>query len=169
MSDNHTDSPLEAARARLEGAMSRLAQSAAGAREARQQIIHLAAEKAAFESRIAALEQENLKLHEQVATLSLKDSSPDSDEALAAARAELQAVERNYSLLKQQYANVQDELEGLREAQAPSDGSGEMESKLRAENAELKKAIMVLKSERDDIRKELDSNIAKLETLVEDA
>lgn len=169
MSDNHIDSPLEVARTRLEGAMSRLAQSAAGARETRQQAIHLAAEKAAFESRVAALEQENLKLHEQVATLSLQNNSSDNGEALIAAKTDLKAIEQNYSLLKRQYANLQDELESLRDAAPTGDSSGEMESQLRAENAELKKAIMVLKSERDDIRKELDSSIAKLETLVEDA
>lgn len=169
MSENQTDSPLEAARARLESAMSRLAQSAAGAREARQQAIHLAAEKAAFESRVAALEQENLKLHEQVATLSLQDSGADKGDALAAATAEMEAMEQNYSLLKRQYASLQDELEGLRDAAPVVADSSEMETKLRAENAELKKAIMVLKSERDDIRKELDGTIAKLETLVEDA
>jgi len=169
MSDIHTDSPLEAARARLEGAMSRLAQSAAGAREARQQAIHLAAEKAAFESRVTALEQENLKLHEQVATLSLQENSSDKGDALAAATAEMEALEQNYNLLKRQYASLQDEMEGLRDTAPTGDSSSEMEIKLRAENAELKKAIMVLKSERDDIRKELDGTIAKLETLVEDA
>jgi chromosome segregation ATPase len=173
MTDRLTDNALEQARTRLESAMSRLAQGAASAREARQQAIHMAAEKAALEGRVTALEQENLKLHEQVATLSLTPEPPANDGALAALREEKEALEGNYSLLKRQYAALQDEAEALRDGAAEgataTGSDGEMESRLRGENAELKKAIMVLKAERDDIRAELDGSIAKLETLLEDA
>ncbi|NVJ99809.1 MAG: hypothetical protein HWE25_16780 [Alphaproteobacteria bacterium] len=170
MTDKTNNSALEDARARLESAMSRLAQEVAGARAAKITTAKLSAEKATYESRIASLEQENLKLHEQVATLSLQDNTAADDGALAALKEEKQALEHNYNLLKRQYATLQDEMEAREDAApAPEGGDAEMEAKLRGENAELKKAIMALKAERDTIRDELDTAIAKLEPLVKEA
>lgn len=169
MTDKITSSALEDARARLDSAMSRLAQEVAGARAAKITTAKLSAEKATLESRVTSLEQENLKLHEQVATLSLQDNSQTDANALATLREEKQALEHNYNLLKRQYATLQDEMEAREDAATPAGADSEAETRLRGENAELKKAIMALKAERDDIRTELDSAIAKLEPLVEEA
>lgn len=170
MTDKTTSSALEDARARLDSAMSRLAQEVAGARAAKITTAKLSAEKATLESRVTSLEQENLKLHEQVATLSLQDNSQTDSGAMATLKEEKQALEHNYNLLKRQYATLQDEMEAREDAApAPAAGDGEAEARLRGENAELKKAIMALKAERDDIRTELDTAIAKLEPLVEEA
>ncbi|MFC4349250.1 hypothetical protein ACFO5Q_15465 [Kordiimonas lipolytica] len=173
MSESRKNDVLEAARSRLEAAMSHLAQEVATARAAKITAEKMRAEKATLESRVGALEQENLKLHEQVATLSLQDNGADTDAAMATLAEEKAAIEQNYGLLKRQYATLQDEMEGLEDrlaaqAAASSDG-GDADSAMAAENAELKKAVMALKAERDEIRSELDGAIGQLETIVGDA
>ncbi|NVJ71474.1 MAG: hypothetical protein HWE08_14030 [Alphaproteobacteria bacterium] len=170
MTDDPKNSALESARTRLENAMSHLAQEVATARAAKITSEKLQAEKATLESRVGALEQENLKLHEQVATLSLRDTGADSDDALEALREEKAAIEQNYSLLKRQYATLQDEMEALEDRLAASTAAnGQGGDAVAGENAELKKAIMALQAERDDIRTELDGAITKIEAMVGDA
>lgn len=172
MTNNHNKNTLEDARARLESAMSRLAQEVANARAAKIMAAKLTTEKSALESRITALEQENLKLHEQVASLSLQESAPVDENALAQIKDEKAAIEQNYMLLKRQYATLQDEMEALQNAEPAEvvEANGhEVDDRLVGENAELKRMVMALKSERDDVKSELDGAIAKLETLVGDA
>ncbi len=177
MSESRKNDVLEAARSRLEAAMSHLAQEVATARAAKITAEKMRAEKATLESRVGALEQENLKLHEQVATLSLQDNGADTDAAMATLAEEKAAIEQNYGLLKRQYATLQDEMEALEDrlaaqtaanAEGGGTGGGNDEA-LAAENAELKRAVMALKAERDGIRSELDGAIGQLETLVGDA
>ena len=77
-SDNGT---LDAARSRLEAALSRLAQGAASSKKAMDSAKLLAAEKAEVVHKVSTLESENLSLHEKVRDLSMQSPEPiDSTE-----------------------------------------------------------------------------------------
>ena len=178
MSKNTEKDPLEGARARLESALSRLAQGVAGSRDVAETASQISDEKAALAEQVARLEQENLGLHEQIAALSLKQAAAEAgaesgsgdDARLSELKAEKKALEQNYSLLKRQYANLQDDLEAAVNAKGPTAANdGGSDAQLASENAELKKAIMALQVERDNVRSQLDLNISKLETMVGEA
>ena len=79
MSDAANTSELEKARSRLEAALSALTQGVASTRDMYDLVTDSAAAKAASDERIATLEQENLKLHEQIAALALGNNDTETD------------------------------------------------------------------------------------------
>lgn len=169
MSDTLTNSKLEAARTRLEKALSGLAQGVANTQEAFQTAKAATDENTVLKAHIQSLEQENLKLHEQVASLSLQSNSEDqnasSDETVLELEAAKASIEQNYQLLKNRYAALQDELENLQQTpHSSSDGDSVM-----AENLALRQEIASMKQEKETLKGELDKAIATVETMLEDA
>lgn len=164
MTDSDDNGALEAARARLDLAMSRLNQEVSISRSALESALALqaaAADKDAGQAeRVQALEQENLRLHEQIATLSLQEAGADPSEGAAKLEAENEALKQNYDLLKRQYTNLQDEHEGLQDRMA------NMASSSTGGDQELQKQVNALASERDEIKSELDSVIKELEAFM---
>lgn len=153
---------LEAARTRLETALSALAQGVASTRGALDVAATMADEKTQMAERITALEQENLKLHEQVAALALQPVSHESDDRIQALEQEKASLEQNYQLLKSRYAELQDELEN-------SSDDAEEGTTLRADNDRLAAIIVSMEQEKTNLKSELDKTIAELETLLENA
>lgn len=166
MADNKNHTALENARTRLESALSRLAQGVASTRETISAAQEIAEEKVVLSARVTALEKENLKLHEQIATHALAPE-PDAgvSEELEALRAEKTTLEQNYQLLKRQYVSLQDELEALEDGKATS-SSDMPDQALIAENAQLKARVRYLEEEKASVRDDLDGAIERLETMV---
>lgn len=169
MANTQDKNHLEDARSRLERALSRLTQEVASSRaalelaESAQQAS--AQEQAVQAQRLQSLEQENLRLHEQIATLSLQTTSEDNSDALMAAEAEKKALQQNYELLKRQYTSLQDEFEGLQNRMdAPTSTADDAGDDNGSEA--LRREIGQLMRERDAIRDELDQAIAELENFV---
>ncbi len=154
--------PLEGARARLEQALSRLTQEVASSRSAlelAQVTQQEAAEiQTAHAERMQKLEQENLRLHEQIATLSLQAPAEKDIEQVKSLEAEKSALQQNYDLLKRQYTSLQDEFEGLQNRMdiVSPESTATGDDGLRQQVADLGR-------ERDEIRSELDTAIAELE------
>ncbi|TNE62473.1 MAG: hypothetical protein EP335_12865 [Alphaproteobacteria bacterium] len=166
MTQTNNKQLLEGARTRLEAALSRLAQGVASSREALVVAHEMAEDKRALGERVARLEAENLKLHEQVAAFALAAPAEAADDGRAAAlEAEKAALEQNYQLLKRQYASLQDELELAQDAPAAPIS----DSELAEENARLKQEVLDLTAARDGIRAELDSAIEQLESMIAEA
>jgi SMC interacting uncharacterized protein involved in chromosome segregation len=162
MSDAAKESALEGARARLEAALSGLAQGVASSKNALELAKTSADEKLALAERVSTLEQENLKLHEQVAAYALQTPATDNSEQIAILEAEKAAIEGNYQLLKQQYSALEDEIE------AGSAQNGDA-SASNAENTRLKQMISEMEQEKSAVRDELDKTILELEAIVEGA
>lgn len=171
MGNNQEKGNLEDARARLERALSKLAQGATASKlaidHAKAGQIEATAGRASLEDRLHSIEQENLRLHEQVATLSLSGTPSDlSDNSgrIEQLEAEKHAVERNYDLLKRQYTSLQDEFEGLQDsmgAAISSETSTDVDT--LSELQTLRSALDAVTHERDQIRHELDQVISELE------
>jgi len=119
----------------------------------------IVAEKDELSRRVNRLEADNLKLHEQVASMALAPQGDDLSEELRLLAEEKSAIEKNYALLKRQYAQLQDQY----------DAAGSLfpdNSDLVAENRTLRGALDRLTEERDELKAGLDATIAKLETLM---
>jgi chromosome segregation ATPase len=101
MSDTPTHSALEAARARLEAALSALGQGVATSRESLDAAMDATTENTALADRLKALEQENLKLHEQIAAYALK---PEPDD-------EIQSLKQTIAQMDVEKASIKDELD----------------------------------------------------------
>lgn len=163
MPDTSNGNNLEAARTRLETALSGLTQSVASTRGALDVAVTIADEKAQMAERITALEQENLKLHEQVAALALQSASSDADEKIASLEQEKAAIDQNYQMLKERYAELQGDL-------ASSDeNENQANSTLQAENIKLRETLASMEQEKTKLKSELDKTIAELEALLETA
>ena len=170
MANTQEKHALEAARARLEQALSRLTQDVASSRSALEVALadgaSAGAEQTAQSKRLQTLEQENLRLHEQIAAISLQapsdDGSGDDGDKIAAIEAEKAALQQNYELLKRQYTSLQDEFEGLQDRMGgENDNAGD-------ETGALRRQIGELVRERDSMRGELDGAIAELENYLAD-
>lgn len=167
MTDKNNSNPLEDARARLEASLATLSQEVASykgalsqSREAQEKTIQ---EMSSQADRMLALEQENHRLHEQIAALSLQESSGEDGEKIAAVEAEKNALQQNYDLLKRQYTSLQDEFEGLQ---------NQMGDTIPAENTSdpaLLQQVDELLRERAALKSELDEVIAELEGYLSDA
>lgn len=167
MTDNGNSNALEEARGRLEAALSSLAQEVAAykgalaqSREAQEKTIQ---EMSAQADRMLSLEQENHRLHEQIAALSLQESSSDDGEKIASVEAEKNALQQNYDLLKRQYTSLQDEFEGLQ---------NQMGDTLPADNRSdpaLQQQLDELLQERAELKSELNDVIAELESYISEA
>jgi len=107
MSDTEKQGELEAARARLETALSTLAHGVAKSSTALETTAALAQEKTALMNRVTALEHENLKLHEQVAAHALMPESPES----SAATAENARLKQIIEQMEQDKAAIKGELD----------------------------------------------------------
>lgn len=163
MSDAAQNNNLEAARARLESALSSLAQGVALSKDALTVAAQASGQKSALEARVAALEEENLKLHEQVAAYALQSESSGADaERVTVLEAEKAALEANYQLLKEKYVALQDEMENA--ASAIDNDAGAAYS----ENVKLKQMVTEMAAEKAAVRTELDKTITELELLVEE-
>ena len=164
MANTKDNNPLESARERLDQALARLAEEAAAAKDA------LAQSRTAQENtlqemsnqadRMLALEQENHRLHEQVATLSLQQPTEGGDEKAVALESEKNALQQNYDLLKRQYTSLQDEFEGLQNSVGTGDSGGG--------DPALQSKVNQLLQERDELRRELDEVIEELEGYLAD-
>ncbi len=165
MSDGNTQTSLEAARARLEAALSALTQGVIGSREALDDAATVANEKALLVEKNTALEQENLKLHEQVAAYALQPDPSSAAEKLAGLTEANAALENNIQMLKLKCAQLQDQLD----AQTQTIEGGNSENELLAENLRLRQVIAQMTADKDAIKSELDTTIADFETLLEDA
>ena len=163
MPDTSNGNNLEAARTRLETALSALAQGAASTRGALDVAATMAEEKAKMAERITALEQENLKLHEQVAAYALQSSSGDDDERIKSLEEEKSALEQNYQLLKNRYAALQDEMEGMQ-----TDGQASP-TETQQDTSHLREIITTMEQEKANLKSELDKTIAELESMLESA
>lgn len=166
MSDATNQSALEAARTRLEAALSGLTQGVASTRDALNVATTLVEEKTALEDRISSLEQENLKLHEQVAAFALKPESQPNDVRIRELEAENAAIAGNYKTLKDKYAELQDRLDA--DTDIPS-VQGANDNAIEVENNRLKQIIAEMEAEKNAIRSELDKTISELEAMLEDA
>jgi len=168
MANTQEKNALEAARSRLEQALSKLTQDVASSRAALEAAVadsaSVSADQASQNERIQELEQENLRLHEQVAAISLQEVTGDGD-AKAAVEAEKAALQQNYDLLKRQYTSLQDEFEGLQDRMGGDTAQSADVSYTPSndETDDLRRQIGALMRERDDMRGELDSAIAELE------
>jgi predicted nuclease with TOPRIM domain len=174
MANMQEKNALEAARARLEQALSKLTQNVASSRASQETILSesasASAEQAAQIDRIQSLEQENLRLHEQVATASLQQPEASNDGRLTEVEAEKVALQQNYDLLKRQYTSLQDEFEGLQD-RVSRENSGDADQNDTPTNEEtdsLRRQIGSLMRERNDMRDELDTVIAELEGFLTD-
>lgn len=163
MAQTQEKNALEDARARLERALSTLTQEVAESRnalaESRTAQEKTIQEMSAQADRMQSLEQENHRLHEQIAALSLQEPQADDSEGTAALEAEKNALQQNYDLLKRQYTSLQDEFEGLQNQvgrDSEANGAGD--------DTALKQQVDMLLRERSELRTELDSVIAELET-----
>lgn len=163
MPDTSKGNNLEAARTRLETALSGLTQSVASTRGALDVAVTIADEKAQMAERITALEQENLKLHEQVAALALQPASLDADEKIASLEQEKAAIDQNYQMLKERYAELQGDLA------SSGENENQANSTLQAENIKLREALASMEQEKTKLKSELDKTIAELEALLETA
>ncbi len=162
MTDKNNSNTLEDARARLEAALSSLSQEVAAykgalaqSREAQEKTIQ---EMSAQADRLLTLEQENHRLHEQIAALSLQESSDDNGDKIASIEAEKNALQQNYDLLKRQYTSLQDEFEGLQNQMGdtlPTDN--ESDPALQQQLDELLRERAELKSELNEVIAELES------------
>lgn len=161
MAANHRPDELERARARLEGALSRLAQGVASQREAIAMASEIVEEKDEMSRRVTRLETENLKLHEQIASMALAPQGGGEElaEELRLVAEEKAAIEKNYALLKRQYAQLQDQYDA---AGSQMDDN----SDLMVENRTLRSALNRLTEERDEMKASLDAAIAELESLM---
>lgn len=163
MSDAAKNTNLEAARARLESALSSLAQGVALSKDALTVAAQANGQKSALEARVTALEEENLKLHEQVAAYALQsEDSGANAERITVLEAEKAALEANYQLLKEKYVGLQDEMENA--ANAIDSDAGVAFS----ENVKLKQMVTEMEAEKAAVRTELDKTISELELLVEE-
>lgn len=163
MPDTSNGNNLEAARTRLETALSGLAQGVASTRGALDVALTMAEEKAHMAERINTLEQENLKLHEQVAALALQPASPDMGDRISVLEQEKAAIEQNYQLLKSRYAELQEE------ATTTAGDTSSGDDALRIENAKLSATVSTMKQDKATLRSELDKTIAELEAMLESA
>lgn len=164
MSNNSSSNALEDARGRLEAALSQLSQEVASykgalaqSREAQENTIQ---EMSAQADRMLSLEQENHRLHEQIAALSLQETSSGGKTEL---EAEKDALQQNYDLLKRQYTSLQDEFEGLQNQM------GDTIQIDATPDAALQQKVDELLREREDLKAELDEVIAELESYLADA
>lgn len=167
MAENNNSNPLETARERLDKALSTLASEAAEAkaalsqsREAQEKTIQ---EMSAQADRMLSLEQENHRLHEQIAALSLQEAAGDESEKVTALESEKSALQQNYDLLKRQYTSLQDEFEGMQNQMGDhiqEDGQGD---------PALRDQIDALLKEREDLKAELDDVISELESYLAQA
>lgn len=174
MANMQENSALEAARARLEQALSKLTQDVTSSRTALETALAekaaAAEELAAHSDRVQSLEQENLRLHEQVAAVSLQQPDKGADSNLAEVEAEKAALQQNYDLLKRQYTSLQDEFEGLQDrmgAESPTD-TEHTNASPSEETEDLRRQIGSLVRERNEMRDELDAAIAELESFLAD-
>lgn len=169
MSDTGKQSGLESARARLEAALSTLTQGVASSRDALGLAAADALEKAsqteALTARITALEQENLKLHEQVAAFALQPEPAVDIARVSELEAEKEAIDQNYRMLKEKYAVQQDELDAL----TATSGNNSDENAFALENIRLKQIVAEMEQEKSAIKEDLDKTIVDLETMLEDA
>tara|TARA_R110002096_G_scaffold112431_7_gene244941 strand:+ start:203 stop:694 length:492 start_codon:yes stop_codon:yes gene_type:complete len=163
MPDTSNGNNLEAARTRLETALSGLAQSVASTRGALDVALTMAEEKAQMSERINTLEQENLKLHEQVAALALQPAAPGMSDSITALEQEKTAIEQNYQMLKDRYAELQNDV-----ATTDDSASSDVDA-LRQENTRLSAAVSTMEREKATLRTELDKTIAELEAMLESA
>ncbi|GHF20063.1 hypothetical protein GCM10017044_13560 [Kordiimonas sediminis] len=171
MANTVEDDNLEKARARLEAALSKLASGVASSKKALKSAREMAAEKADLTVRIAELEQDNLALQEEVATLNLQSPKAANDGAFETLKQEKAAIEQNYMLLKKQYMSLQDQLDA-----ANADSGNEQKTThgadtraieaLEADNEALQQEVQALRAEKDGIKERLDASIAKLEELL---
>jgi len=173
MSDAAKTSGLDAARARLEAALSALTQGVASSRDTLNDAADAAHKNTALSDRITALEAENLKLHEQVAAYALQPEPQTDDTHIKTLQEENAATTRNYQMLKQQYAVLQDELEARNASvsagpEAGPEGDG-AQSASQAENTHLKELVATLSEEKNTVRAELDKVISELEAVLEEA
>lgn len=166
MSDATNQSALETARARLEAALSGLTQGVASTREALQMASDVGEEKSALQDRISTLEQENLKLHEQVAAYALKPDIPVDETRIRELETENAAISSNYRTLKEKYAELQDQIEA--DGNIPS-VEGANDNAAEVENNRLKQIIAEMEAEKNAIKSELDKTIGELEAMLEDA
>lgn len=167
MSNNSSSNALEDARGRLEAALSKLSQEVASykgalaqSREAQENTIQ---EMSAQADRMLSLEQENHRLHEQIAALSLQEASSGSETSTSELEAEKDALQQNYDLLKRQYTSLQDEFEGLQNQM------GDTIQTDATPDAALQQKVDELLREREDLKAELDEVIAELESYLADA
>jgi len=174
MANMQEKNALEAARARLEQALSKLTQNVASSRASHETALSenasASAEQAAQIDRIQSLEQENLRLHEQVAAASLQQPEASNDGNIDKVEAEKTALQQNYDLLKRQYTSLQDEFEGLQDRMGSenSGGADQDDTPSNDETDSLRRQIGSLMRERDEMRDELDAVIAELEGFLTD-
>ncbi len=173
MANTQEKNALEAARSRLEQALSKLTQDVASSRSALEtalaESVSKNTEQAAQNERIQVLEQENLRLHEQMAAISLQEP-PTDDKKITPVEVEQTALQQNYDLLKRQYTSLQDEFEGLQDRMGTdnTDSAADSDAPSNDETDGLRRQIGALMRERDDMRDELDSAIAELESFLAD-
>jgi len=162
MSYGANENTLEAARARLETALSSLTQGMASTKNALDIAKAAAGENTTMADRIASLEQENLKLHEQVAALALQPAANDVDKGLESLREEKATLARDYQLLKSQHADLKNQLS--------NDNTGsEADLDLQKIIDGLTHKNAMMEQEKSSLKKELDKTIADLEALMESA
>ena len=167
MSDAADNNKLEAARARLESALSGLAQGVAKSKDANAAATKLVELQNGLEGKIASLEAENLKLHEQVAAYALTSENADSaSERITVLEAEKAAIAANYQMLKEKYAALQDALES---AEGGAVTGGAEDNAMALENNRLKQIVAEMEEEKSAIKSELDKTIGELETMLEKA
>ncbi|MCK0068347.1 hypothetical protein [Kordiimonas laminariae] len=160
MTEHTSSQELEAARARLETALSGLAQGVVTTREALNSAASITNEKVQLAERVAKLEAENLKLHEQIAAYALQTPSADIERQLTTVQEEKASLEQNYKLLKTKYADL---LEA-QETPKPVD----INLSAQIEMQRMKKMLEEMQAEKEMIKAELDKAIANLDPLAGD-
>jgi len=111
MSDGGKQGDLEAARARLETALSALTHGVANSRTALDTAASIAQEKTAVMSRLTSLEQENLKLHEQIAAHALMPDPAPNDAENSAIAAENERLKQIIATMEQEKNTIKGELD----------------------------------------------------------
>ena len=173
----HTD-PLEIARTRLEGALSRLASDVLRLKdqchtteahaaslsmtvvELQHSLANTQSERADIRGALERVEKENLQLHEKIASLTLSERMQDN--ADSALRAEKESLEQNFTRLQSQY----DALRASANTSSAAPASSSSLASLESEIASLKADNEDLRREREAIRSRLDAAIAQVETLI---
>lgn len=164
---------LETSRNRIERSLSRLAQVARTKTDELKLAKSAIEERHLLSARVSELETENLRLHDQVASLAIGvGTEPEQDRAelerqLEGLKADYMALDRNFMLLKEQYGILQEENEQLSQSGGPGGSAAqadrnELVLKLAEATAQLAEQEAIA-AERDTELQDVQSKYSLLE------
>ncbi len=154
---------LEASRNRIEKSLSRLAQVARTKNEELKLAKSASEERHLLSDRVNELETENLRLHDQVASLAIgvdnlvESGQLELERKIESMKADHVNLDRNFMLLKEQYSILQEENEALGLNSAPI-GDGEIVVKLADADAKISALEQDITSKTSELREARNKN-----------